>query len=739
LRRPGLLKNRPLKWIKQDEITSLKWQIQVEEVARTAQSLAPLQPGFGLTENTSLDRQTRSKVTHARTQSELPANIKLSAQNFVGFIKKSIQFKEDSPLFEKDSQSSEPEDSGVNPTPPVESAASLRSKQESIESRLGARPSSVKKSTKGGPKKSPLLEERFVLDLAKLHHPFTGPVPPPDDNPKTVPKKTEGLLDWPPVPAPFESRTEQKMINRDSKPIDTSKNQPLPPLISGSSNKKEPANKLKDQPGFPHVDPKIEYVLNPERAPKRAPLALKLEADDRLQKPSTKVLKNLLTDFPPTNRHSADAIEASKRFVTTRELLDMNADLFDRTHQHSWQKIDCPDLSHPFELFNVANKKSLTLADSKAAHFDVIRKVEFVEEPGMGLMALTFSEDATIRTWKVLLQSSEMAVLDSPQKAVSTILVPHHSRYHPGLAEEDKLTKELLPPIWTYQTSKRQIGRATSFLNMDGQKGIFPRLKRGAIVRAHFGSIFSSCVSRPGDRPVRIFSGDRLGSVNCFSLESGLLKPVRTFRTGSEPVWDIDLLDHDLLVTSSPNKVKVYRVSKASDRREELLFENKTGLFGKLKTLDDRTIIVNTYDAATLANEFIGFDVPTQSESFRIASSQQFCNAMAVIPNMGILLSANEDKTVSIYDTREHCQTNHFNAHSDSVTSISVCPDKNVFVTGGADSSVRLWDLRSLRIHNEIHAHRRKFDDSIFDVKFDPAGRIIGSGGAEGTLKIFQF
>ena len=410
----------------------------------------------------------------------------------------------------------------------------------------------------------------------------------------------------------------------------------------------------------------------------------------------------------------------------------MNADLFDRTHNHSWQKIDCPELGHPFELFNVGNKKSLTLADSKTAHFDVIRKLEFVEDPIAGLVALTFSEDATIRTWRVLFESSE-ADLPESSNPQTTIQAPHHSRNHPGLTGETHL------PTWTYQTSKRQIGRATSFLNMDGQRGSLPKLKRGVIVRAHLGSIFSSCVSKLSDGLIRVFSGDRLGTVNVFGMTNGLLKPIRSFRTGSEPVWAVDVLDSDFLVTSSPNKVKVFCLSKATDRREELLFENKTGLFGQMKSLDSHSLIVNSYDPSTLSNEFVGYDITNQTESFRIPSSQGFCNAMAVLPSMGILLSANEDKTVSVYDTREHCQTNHFNAHSDSVTAISVCANQNLFATGGADSSVRLWDLRSLRIHNVIHAHRRKFDDSIFDVKFDPTGRVIGSCGAEGTLKIFQF
>lgn len=687
----------------------------------------------------ALERQTRAKMTHARTQSELPLNVKLHPGAFVTATKKSNQLR-DSPLFEKDSQSSEKEDSAANPTPPVESAASLnsnfKSRHESGGSHLpGA--TSAQKSSKTGAKRALFLDEKLVVGTEGLSKPDLVPFPDYEENPKTVPKKTEGLLEWPPVPKLFDSRKDFAQPQRDSAPVF-----PDPFRLEGSLQTLPGPKGRKDQLQIPSHNKNKERLLDlasgpadpptdafsPDAHGKRPSFLLKLELDARPARPTSKLLENLLTDFPRTHRQSAEALETSKRFFTSRELLEINADLFDRTHRHNWLKIDCPELGHPFELFSVANKKSLSLADSKPAHLDVIRRVEFAEDPVVGLVALTFSEDATIRTWKVNFKSADTAVLESPQR-----LPPHHSRHLPGLTGNE------MPSHLTYQTSRRQFGKAASFLLMEGQKAPLPKLKRGGIFRVHTGSIFSSCVSRPGEGPVRVYSGDRLGTVNCFDLENATLKFVRSIRTGSEPVWALDLLDPDLLVTSSPNKLKVFRVSKASDRREEVIWENKTGLFGAMKTLDGRTLIANSYDPSTLSNDFIGFDAVTQSESFRIPSSQQFCNAMAVLPAMGILISANEDKTVSIYDTREHCQTNHFNAHSDSVTCVSVCANQNLFVTGGADSSVRLWDLRSLRIHNVIHGHRRKFDDSIFDVTFDPAGRVIGSGGAEGTLKIFQF
>ena len=55
----------------------------------------------------------------------------------------------------------------------------------------------------------------------------------------------------------------------------------------------------------------------------------------------------------------------------------------------------------------------------------------------------------------------------------------------------------------------------------------------------------------------------------------------------------------------------------------------------------------------------------------------------------------------------------------------------------GHDSSVRLWNLETKTCVQEITAHRKKFDESIFDVAFHPSRPYIASAGADALAKVF--
>ena len=104
-----------------------------------------------------------------------------------------------------------------------------------------------------------------------------------------------------------------------------------------------------------------------------------------------------------------------------------------------------------------------------------------------------------------------------------------------------------------------------------------------------------------------------------------------------------------------------------------------------------------------------------------------------------MLISANEDRSVSLYDIREKEQMRSFVAHSNAVVSFDVNVDRHMLATTGCDSSIRMWDLRTLRCISELSVHRMKYDDSIFDVKFDPTADFLCTAGADSSVKIFQF
>lgn len=55
----------------------------------------------------------------------------------------------------------------------------------------------------------------------------------------------------------------------------------------------------------------------------------------------------------------------------------------------------------------------------------------------------------------------------------------------------------------------------------------------------------------------------------------------------------------------------------------------------------------------------------------------------------------------------------------------------------GHDCSIRLWNLDTKNCIQEITAHRKKFDESIFSVAFHSSRPLLASAGADGIVKVF--
>lgn len=58
-------------------------------------------------------------------------------------------------------------------------------------------------------------------------------------------------------------------------------------------------------------------------------------------------------------------------------------------------------------------------------------------------------------------------------------------------------------------------------------------------------------------------------------------------------------------------------------------------------------------------------------------------------------------------------------------------------MSGSHDCSIRLRDLDSKTYVEEITAHRKKLDESIYDVAFHPLKAYIASSGADALAKVF--
>lgn len=106
-------------------------------------------------------------------------------------------------------------------------------------------------------------------------------------------------------------------------------------------------------------------------------------------------------------------------------------------------------------------------------------------------------------------------------------------------------------------------------------------------------------------------------------------------------------------------------------------------------------------------------------------------------PSLPIAISAHEDREVRFFDINTGMIICSMVAHLDAVSSVAVDPNGLYLITGSHDSSVRFWSMDSKTCLQENTAHRKKMDESIFDVAFHPSKSHVASAGADGVAKVY--
>ncbi|KAM4013302.1 striatin-3 isoform 6-T6 [Anomaloglossus baeobatrachus] len=112
-------------------------------------------------------------------------------------------------------------------------------------------------------------------------------------------------------------------------------------------------------------------------------------------------------------------------------------------------------------------------------------------------------------------------------------------------------------------------------------------------------------------------------------------------------------------------------------------------------------------------------------------------NKVVSHPTLPVTIAAYEDRHIKFFDNKSGKTIHSMVAHLDAVTSLAVDPNGIYLMSGSHDSSIRLWNLDSKTCVQEITAHRKKLDESIYDVAFHPSKAFIASAGADALAKVF--
>jgi WD40 repeat protein len=98
------------------------------------------------------------------------------------------------------------------------------------------------------------------------------------------------------------------------------------------------------------------------------------------------------------------------------------------------------------------------------------------------------------------------------------------------------------------------------------------------------------------------------------------------------------------------------------------------------------------------------------------------------------LASANQDRTVTVWDLSTGQDSRTLHGHSAEVRALAYSHDGRRIVSASLDDTVQLWDLAT---EQEVLTLRGP-TNGIFSVAFSPDGRRIAAGSGDGAVKVWD-
>ncbi|XP_039103048.1 striatin-3 isoform X2 [Hyaena hyaena] len=267
--------------------------------------------------------------------------------------------------------------------------------------------------------------------------------------------------------------------------------------------------------------------------------------------------------------------------------------------------------------------------------------------------------------------------------------------------------------------------------------------------RAHIGPVLSLAISSNGEQ---CFSGGLDATIQWWNMPSPHVDPYDTYEPNvlagtlvahTDAVWGLAYsgIKNQLLSCSADGTIRLWN---PQEKLPCICTYNGDKEHGIPTSVDfigcDPAHMVTSFSTGST----VIYDLET-SQSLVMLSSQidsglqsnNHINRVVSHPTLPVTITAHEDRHIKFFDNKTGKMIHSMVAHLDAVTSLAVDPNGIYLMSGSHDCSIRLWNLDSKTCVQEITAHRKKLDESIYDVAFHPSKAYIASAGADALAKVF--
>jgi len=267
--------------------------------------------------------------------------------------------------------------------------------------------------------------------------------------------------------------------------------------------------------------------------------------------------------------------------------------------------------------------------------------------------------------------------------------------------------------------------------------------------RGHVGPVLCLAMSSTGEQ---CFSGSLDGSLQCWNIPGSNIDPYDSYDPSvlgssllghTDAIWGLSLHSQQLqlLSCSADGTVRLWNPQSPSPLLTVFSSENDGTPTSVDFVRDDPSKMVTSYTSAAC----LLFDLETGQAVTRLDTDQgvedsifgRQINRIISHPTLPLTITAHEDRHIRFYDNNTGKLAHSMVAHLDAVTCLAVDPNGLYLLSGSHDCSIRLWNLENKTCVQEITSHRKKFDESIFDVAFHPSKPFIASAGADALAKVF--
>uniref|UniRef100_A0A3Q3ISC2 Striatin n=1 Tax=Monopterus albus TaxID=43700 RepID=A0A3Q3ISC2_MONAL len=261
--------------------------------------------------------------------------------------------------------------------------------------------------------------------------------------------------------------------------------------------------------------------------------------------------------------------------------------------------------------------------------------------------------------------------------------------------------------------------------------------------RAHRGAVLSVVMSSTGEQ---CFSGGVDGTIQCWNTPNPNIDPYDSYDPSvlrgvlnghTDSVWGLvySSAHQRLLSCSADGTVRLWDANTTSPSLAVFNENKKLGVPSSV----DLVCSEPAHLVTSFTNGQIGlFNMETRQLVLSLESGTP-CQINKVLshPTLPITITAQEDRHIKFFDNNSGKLIHSMVAHLDAVTSLAVDPNGLYLMSGSHDCSIRLWNLESKTCIQEFTAHRKKFEESIYDVAFHPSKCYIASAGADALAKVF--